>query len=111
MVTDTGNPALVQRAGQGDTATFAELYDRTSQDVFRLVHSILGDAGSAEDVAREVYPELWRTAPGYDPGDPITLMMTMACRYALEQVRNRRPRDNAPTPTSRAESRPREDVR
>ncbi|WP_414938251.1 sigma-70 family RNA polymerase sigma factor [Amycolatopsis sp. cmx-11-51] len=106
-MTDTDNPALcrrlLQRAGHGDTAAFAELYDRTSQSVFRLVRSILTEAGAAEDVTCEVYLHLWRTAPHYGPGDgdPFTLLMTTARRYALDQI------DNTPTGDGASEQLPR----
>ncbi|WP_410599565.1 sigma-70 family RNA polymerase sigma factor [Amycolatopsis sp. lyj-90] len=109
-MTDIDNPALcqilLQRAGHGDTAAFAELYDRTSHSVFRFVRSILTDASAAEDATREVYLQLWRTAPRYDPGhgEPFTLLMTMARTYARDQVGDATPRDGASEPPPRPAS-------
>lgn len=100
-MTDIDGPnicrTLLRRAGRGDAAAFAELYDRTSPGVFGLVRSILTDVGLAEDITREVYLHIWRTASRYDPdrGDPSTLLMTMARRYALDRVRTSPSRDGA----------------
>lgn len=100
-MTDIDGPnicrTLLRRAGRGDAAAFAELYDRTSPGVFGLVRSILTDVGLAEDITREVYLHIWRTASHYDPdrGDPSTLLMTMARRYALDRVRTSPSRDGA----------------
>lgn len=92
-MTDSDNSAicqkLMQRAGRGDLAAFAELYDRTSQAVFGLASSILADAVTAEEVTREVYLQAWRTATRYGPdrGDVVTLLMIMTLHYALELLK------------------------
>ncbi len=93
MVTDIDDPricrALLHRAGRGDTAAFAELYDRTSPGVFGMVHSILVDVGQSEDITREVYLQVWRTASHYgsDHDDPSTLLMTLARHHAVDRLR------------------------
>lgn len=110
MVTDSDNPRICQtlllRAGQGDTAAFAELYDRTAPAVFGLIRSILPDVGQAEDTALEVYLHAWRTASRYDPGrdDASTLLMTAARRHAVERIRTAPPRDDASGQPHRAVS-------
>src|SRR5436309_2735946 len=58
---------LVRRAGGGDQAALAQLYDETSHLVFGLALRILGDRDTAEDVSIEVYAQAWREAKSYDP--------------------------------------------
>ncbi len=93
MVTDIDDPGicrtLLHRAGRGDTAAFAELYDRTSPAVFGMVRSILVDVGQSEDVTREVYLQVWRTASHYgsDHDDPSILLMTLARHHAVGRLR------------------------
>ncbi|MFB9923878.1 sigma factor [Amycolatopsis halotolerans] len=88
---------LLQRAGQGDTAAFAELYDCTAPAVYGLIRSILPNLRQAEDVTCAVYRHAWQTASRYDPGrdDASTLLMTIARRYALDRLRTVLPRDDA----------------
>lgn len=81
--------ALLQRAGRGDTAAFAEFYDRTAPAVFGLIRSVLPDVGQAERTTLEVYRHAWRTASRYDPrrDEASSLLMMTARRYVLEQIR------------------------
>ncbi|HET6360692.1 MAG TPA: sigma-70 family RNA polymerase sigma factor, partial [Gemmatimonadota bacterium] len=46
----------------------AELYDATALYVFGILRRMLWNTESAEEVAQEVYIQVWRTARGYDPG-------------------------------------------
>ncbi|WP_442875875.1 sigma factor [Amycolatopsis sp. NBC_01488] len=80
---------LLQRAGHGDVAAFAELYDRTAPAVYGLILSVLPDAEQAEDVTLEVYVQAWRTASRYDPAraDAPCLLMVTARRYLLDRIR------------------------
>ncbi|WP_051790962.1 sigma-70 family RNA polymerase sigma factor [Amycolatopsis jejuensis] len=88
---------LLQRAGQGDTAAFAELYDCTAPAVYGLVRSILPDVRQAEEATCAVYRHAWQTASRYNPGrdDVSTLLMTVARRYALDRLRTALPHDGA----------------
>ncbi|MEU3648865.1 sigma factor [Lentzea sp. NPDC034063] len=91
-MTDSDSPAicqmLMQRAGRGDLAAFAELYDRTVRPVFGLASSILADPATAEEATRDVYLQLWHTAPLYSPdrGDVVALLMTMIRQCALDRL-------------------------
>jgi RNA polymerase sigma-70 factor (ECF subfamily) len=59
---------LVLRVADGDTGALAELYDATAVHVFGVLRRMLWSPESAEEVAQEVYIQVWRTARGYDPG-------------------------------------------
>ena len=89
---------LLHRAGQGDTAAFAGLYDRTAPAVFGLIRSVLPDARQAEDVTVDVYLHAWRTASQCDPArdDAFLLLMTTAGRYAFDRIRGVRHQDGGP---------------
>lgn len=56
------------RVADRDTAALAELYDATAVHVFGILRRMLWSTESAEEVAQEVYIQVWRTARGYDPG-------------------------------------------
>ena len=46
----------------------AELYDATAVHVFGILRRMLWNTESAEEVAQEVYIQVWKTARGYEPG-------------------------------------------
>ena len=64
-----GDPqlALIQRVGRGDQAAFAYLYDAVAPLVHGVVLKIVRDPSQAEEVVQEVFVELWRVAPRFDP--------------------------------------------
>lgn len=59
---------FVLRVADGDASALAELYDATAIHVFGMLRRMLWNTESAEEVAQEVYIQVWRTARGYDPG-------------------------------------------
>lgn len=59
---------LVLRVADGDPRAMAELYDATALFVFGILRRMLWNTESAEEVAQEVYIQVWRTARAYDPG-------------------------------------------
>lgn len=81
---------LLGRVGRGDQAAFAEPYDRTAPRVFGLVKRLLRDHAQSEEVTQEIYLEVWRSAPRYEPtrGSAISWMLTMAHRRAVDRVRS-----------------------
>jgi RNA polymerase sigma-70 factor, ECF subfamily len=83
------NDELLVRAGQGDQAAYAELYDVIAPVVFGLAKRVTRDHQLAEDVAQEALVEVWRQAPRYDPtkGKAMTWVATIAHRRAIDRVR------------------------
>jgi RNA polymerase sigma-70 factor, ECF subfamily len=81
---------LLARVAAGDQAAFAELYDRTSPRLFGLVKRLLRDHAQSEEVAQEVYLEIWQTAARYEAakGGAVAWMLTMAHRRAVDRVRS-----------------------
>jgi RNA polymerase sigma-70 factor, ECF subfamily len=81
---------LMARAGQGDEAAFAELYDGLAATVYGIVLRVLRDPGHAEEVAQEVFVEVWRLAPRYrtERGSVRAWVATIAHRRAVDRVRS-----------------------
>ena len=80
---------LLSRAGLGDRAAFATLYDRTSSHLFAVVLRINRDRGQAEDVLQEVYVNVWRAAQGFDAAQsqPLTWLTSIARNRAIDSLR------------------------
>jgi len=71
---------LLRRAGRGDQSAFAELYDALSPLVYGVVLKVVRDPSQAEEVAQEVFVELWRLAARFDgtKGSAKTWAATLA---------------------------------
>ena len=80
----------MQRVAQGDEAAFAELYDHLSPLVYGVVLKVLRDPAQSEEVAQEVFVELWRTATRFDRSKASvrTWASTVAHRRAVDRVRS-----------------------
>ncbi|MGI9605105.1 MAG: ECF RNA polymerase sigma factor SigK [Acidimicrobiales bacterium] len=78
---------LVQR---GDESAFAELYDELTALVYGTILRVVRDPAMSEEVAQEVFLELWRTAPRFDPsrGNVRTWAATISHRRAVDRVRS-----------------------
>jgi len=83
--------ALLARAGLGDRAAFARLYDRTSPHLFAVVLRINRDRAQAEDVLQEVYVNVWRAAQGFDAAQsqPLTWLTSIARNRAIDSLRRK----------------------
>ena len=87
-----GDPleGLLGLVAGGDEPAFAELYQRVAPAVFGLVNKVVRNPAQAEEVTQEVFVELWRTAPRFDParGTARSWIMTCAHRRAVDRVRS-----------------------
>jgi RNA polymerase sigma-70 factor, ECF subfamily len=57
---------LLSAVATGDSAAFSELYDRMQPRVLGLAMRILRDLGHAEEVAQEVFLDVWQFATHFD---------------------------------------------
>ncbi|GAB4001976.1 ECF RNA polymerase sigma factor SigK [Nocardioides ultimimeridianus] len=82
-------PDLLRRSARGDETAFAALYDATAARVYGLVRRVVRDPHQAEEVAQEVYLEVWRTSARYDEarGSAQGWILTIAHRRAVDRVR------------------------
>lgn len=80
---------LLSRVANGDQAAFSELYDVLSGRVLGLVTRLLRDRAQSEEVAQEVFLEVWQQATRYDRkrGTAASWILTMAHRRAVDRVR------------------------
>jgi RNA polymerase sigma factor (sigma-70 family) len=80
---------LLARAGVGDRAAFATLYDQTSSHLFAVVLRINRNKGQAEDVLQEVYVNVWRSASSFDAAQsqPLTWLTRIARNRAIDSLR------------------------
>ena len=92
-IAQANDPAKIvaaMAAGDSDRAltTFYELYAST---VLALLMKMLGSRAEAEELLQEVFVELWRRAPQYDParGNVVAWVITVARCRALDALRAR----------------------
>ena len=89
---DPGDPlgTLLGRAGRGDQAAFAELYDQLAPVLYGVVLKVVRDPSQSEEVTQEAFIELWRLAPRYDAsrGSVRSWAATLAHRRAIDRVRS-----------------------
>ena len=104
--------ALIQRVGRGDQAAFGDLYDLTASLVHGVVLKIVRDPSHAEEVVQEVFVELWRVAPRFDPakGTVTSWVATIAHRRAVDRVRSEQAARNRVERESARVVRPHDDV-
>ena len=90
---------LLLRVAKGDRDAFAGLYDRLSPVVYGTIRRVLRDPAQSEEVAQEVFVEIWRTAARFDParGGATTWAVTMAHRRAVDRVRSEQAATNRDT--------------
>jgi RNA polymerase sigma-70 factor (ECF subfamily) len=80
---------LLARAGLGDRAAFATLYERTSAHLYAVVLRINRDRAQAEDILQEVYVNVWRSAQSFDAAQsqPLTWLTSVARNRAIDSLR------------------------
>jgi RNA polymerase sigma-70 factor (ECF subfamily) len=81
---------LLARVAEGDQEAFGQLYDEIAPRVLGLIRRLLRDSAQSEEVAQEVFLEIWQTATRYDAnkGGASTWILTMAHRRAVDRVRS-----------------------
>lgn len=82
--------ALLALVATGDQRAFASLYDQMAPRVLGLTRRVLRDHAQSEEVAQEIFLEIWQNAPRFDAskGTAVTWIMTMTHRRAVDRVRS-----------------------
>ena len=88
----TSDEALLAGLANGDREAAAAFVRRFQKRVYGLALSIVGDPGTAEEVAQEAFTRAWRRADGYDArrGRVLTWLLTITRSVAIDVVRLRR---------------------
>jgi RNA polymerase sigma-70 factor (ECF subfamily) len=90
MPASTDLADLLPRVARGDEAAFAAVYDSLGAAVYGLARRVIRDPARAEEVAQEVFLQVWQTAARFDPerGRAKSWVMTLAHRRAVDAVRH-----------------------
>ena len=90
--------ALLALVARSDDEALAQLYDRFGRQAYALALRVLRDPSLAQDAVQDAFLTAWRTAPAFDPqrGAPVTWLMTIVHRRAVDVVRREDRRRAAP---------------
>ena len=82
---------LIARVKGGSSEALDEIYRRYSSPVYSLVWKILQNPEESEDVALDVFWQIWRQASSYDAarGAPPAWIFTLARSRAIDRLRAR----------------------
>jgi RNA polymerase sigma-70 factor (ECF subfamily) len=94
---EPGPQRLAGRLASQDPDALRELYDQTSRLVFGLILRIVGDRAAAEEIALDVYLQVWRRAGSYDPerASFLSWLTLLARSRALDYLRSKQGRARA----------------
>ncbi len=83
--------ALVGRVAKGDRAAVRLLFMRHHARVYRFVVRQTGSEMTADDIANEVFLELWRQAPGFEGRSEVSTWLLGIARFkALSSLRKKK---------------------
>ena len=88
--TGSETSTLITRIAAGDRDAFSRFYDLLAPTAFGLIRRVLRDPEAAAEVLQEVFWQVWREAPRYDParGSPEAWLVTRAKTRAIERLRS-----------------------
>src|SRR5580704_2972097 len=101
--------ALMLRVKRGDDAAFAELVEKYKQPVMNLVFRTLRDATEAEDLAQNVFIQVYKSAHRYEATARFsTWLFTIARNLCLNEIRrrSRHPADSLESTQQESEDQP-----
>lgn len=77
--------ALLEQLRSGDSTAFEELFLRHYDQVYRVLHHLVGSREEAEDLAQETFMALYHQPPALTSGVPL---LAWLCRVALNRGYN-----------------------
>lgn len=84
------DPELMRRIAAGEERAFEELIERHQSRVIGTIAKMLGDAGTAEDLAQQVFIRVWQSAPRYAATAKFTTwLMTITRNLVFNETRRR----------------------
>lgn len=97
------------RVQQGDAAAFTELVEKYKQPIMNLVYRTIHDPTEAEDLAQNVFVQVFKSAPRYkNTAKFSTWLFTIARNLCLNEIRrrSRHPAESLDTPHPEQEDQP-----
>lgn len=98
LVPETEWVQLVRAVAEGNHDALHALYERTHHLVFTLIVRLTQSRETAEELTVDVFHDVWRRAPAYDPADGTVVgwIMNQARSRAIDRLRfdNRKKRTN-----------------
>ncbi|MDB6038816.1 MAG: hypothetical protein JWM99_2657 [Verrucomicrobiales bacterium] len=94
--------ALMLRVKQGDAEAFEELVEKYKRPVLNLVYRMIGDPTEAEDLAQNVFVQVFKSADRYRVSAKFsTWLFTIARNLCLNEIRRRKrhPADSLDAPS------------
>ena len=101
---------LMLRVKEGDLSAYETLIDKFKQPVMNLVYRLIHDLDEAEDIAQNVFIQIWKTRNRYEPNSKFTTwLFTIARNMSLNEIRrrNRHPADSLDEPHPESDNQPR----
>jgi RNA polymerase sigma factor (sigma-70 family) len=85
----SSDEALLAGLATGDPDASAAFVRRFQRRAYGLAQTIVGDSGTAEDVAQEAFVRAWRYAASYDArrGSVVTWLLTIVRHVAVDRLR------------------------
>ncbi len=93
-VTAESEAALVRAVAEGSAEALGTLYDHHAASVYGLARRILTRLEDAQEVVQDVFAQVWRDAPRYDPSRATVAgwIMVLARTRAIDRLRARKAR-------------------
>src|ERR1700737_5446172 len=86
-------PSALERARGGDHEAFAEIIAQHEAMVFSIALHFFGDRGMAEEIAQDVFLQLYRKVSAIEsPAHLIFWLRKVASRRCIDEIRRKRPR-------------------
>jgi RNA polymerase sigma-70 factor (ECF subfamily) len=84
---------LIERIVARDESALAVLYDRYARMLSSILNRILRDTHAAEEILQDIFFQLWRTAPQFDPsrGSLPGWLAVIARHRAISRLRRHNP--------------------
>ena len=82
---------LVNLLRERSEKAFSYLYDNYSGALYGVIHSIITDAETANDILQDVFLNIWKKIESYDPskGRLFTWMLNIARNASIDKLRSK----------------------
>lgn len=94
----SSEPSILERVAAGDPAAPSACIERFSGLVWSLARRLCPSATDAEDAVQEIFIDLWKSAPRFDPeiASETTFVAMIARRRLIDRGRRKMRRPEAP---------------